>query len=315
MKDKTHIRVFITGASGFVGANLARACVKKGYDVHLLLRPNKHLWRLHDILPQVTVHNGTVLDETYLFKTLHRINPTYIFHLAANGAYPTQNNLEEIIATNIEGTKNLLLASKDIPYTCFVNTGSSSEYGRKNVPMKETDSCHPESYYAFSKLAATHMCQLFARENNKPICTFRLFSVYGPYEEPTRFVPTIMNNLLQHKPILITPGKQRRDFIYIDDVMRAYFAAAVRGQKVKGEVFNIGTGKEYANDEVVSHLFSVTKTKTQIKKGAYPKRTWDMPHWSANITKTRKTLSWKPVNSLDKGLLATYAWYEKEASA
>ncbi|MDE2025336.1 MAG: NAD-dependent epimerase/dehydratase family protein [Patescibacteria group bacterium] len=308
MKSPT---IFITGASGFVGANIARACIKKGYQVHILLRDKKHIWRLEQILPKLTVHQGSLLDQSSLKRIFRKIQPEFIFHLAANGAYSTQNDLEKIIATNIEGTKNLLLASADIPYSCFVNTGTSSEYGFKNKPMKETDSCNPVSYYAFTKLAATQMCKIFAVQHNKPIITFRLFSAYGPFEEPARFVPTIVKNLFTKAPIQLTPGKQRRDFVYITDVVNAYLSIIKRTPKLQGEIINLGTGREYTNDEVVHHLFKVTKEKTPVEKGTFPKRTWDTSHWVASRVKAAKLLDWKPKFTLDKGLADMYAWYAK----
>ncbi len=219
--------------------------------------------------------------------------------------------MEKIIRVNIEGTKNLLEASRDIPYKCFINTGSSSEYGYKNNPMKETDSCNPVSYYAATKLASTNICKIFAEINNKPIVTLRLFSVFGPYEEPSRFIPTIMKSLIRGEKIKITSGNQRRDFVYIDDVSDAYLQALTLGRKIKGEVCNIGTGEEYSNDKIVKNLFYVTKNKTEIKKGEYPKRTWDTPHWKADVLHAKKILGWKSKYTLDMGLTKTYSWFLK----
>lgn len=303
--------VFITGASGFVGANVTRELLKRNYDVHVLNRTKKLSWRLKDIKDFITIHNGDITDFKSLKKSLSKIQPDYIIHLAAYGAYHYQTELDKIIEVNIEGTKNLLDASKDIPYKCFINTGSSSEYGFKDKPMKETDFCDPVSYYAATKLAATQICKIFSQQNNKPIITLRLFSVFGPYEEPTRFIPTISKSLITKETIKLTPGNQRRDFIYVDDVSDAYLKTLSLNKKIQGEIFNIGTGKEYSNDEVVQKLFEAVKDKTKIEKGAYPKRTWDTPHWRANISKTKKQLQWKPMHSFEKGLRKNYSWFQK----
>lgn len=311
MSDRNKRRVFITGGSGFVGANLTRFLLKKNYSIHILNRSKQLPWRLKNLSASITVHKGDVTDAKSLKQILLKANPDYIIHLAAYGAYHYQTELEKMVQVNIEGTKNLLEASKDIPYKCFINTGSSSEYGFKNKPMKETDFCDPVSYYAATKLAATNICKVFARINNKPIVTLRLFSVFGPYEEPTRFIPTIMKALLQKQQIKLTPGNQRRDFIYVDDVSTAYMKALSLGKKIQGEIFNIGTGKEYTNDEVVKKLFAGAKDTTEIVKGAYPKRTWDTPHWKANISHVKNVLGWEAKRTLEKGLSQGYYWMQQ----
>lgn len=304
-------KIFITGAGGFIGASLTRKLLKKGYEVHVLIHTKKIPWRLNEILNQITVHNVDLTDFISLRHILLKTFPDYIIHLAAYGSYSFQNEIDQIVSVNVLGTKNLLEASRDIPYKCFINTGSSSEYGFKDKPMKETDFCNPVSYYGATKLTATQICKIFANINKKPIVTLRLFSVYGPYEDPTRFIPTITKSLLVKDTIKLTPGNQRRDFIYIDDVVNAYLKSLYLGLKMQGEIFNIGTGKEYSNDEVVRKLFNVTKNSTRVKKNAFPKKLWDTNHWRANIYKTKKKLNWKPKYDLNAGLKKNYEWFER----
>lgn len=303
--------VFVTGANGFIGANIVRVLLKRNYEVHILNRKSEASWRLKDIKDLIYIHGGDITEKTSLKRTLLKVKPDYIIHLAAYGAYYYQDELEKIIKVNVEGTKNLLEASKDILYNCFINTGSSSEYGFKVKPMKENDFCDPVSYYAATKLANTTLCKVFAMLNNKPVITLRLFSVYGPYEEPGRFISTITKSLITKDTIKLTPGNQRRDFIYVDDVSDAYIKALSLGKKVKGEIFNIGTGKEYTNDEVVKKLFASAESKTKVKKGSYPKRTWDTSHWRADNSHTKNILGWKPMYSLEEGLEKNYLWFKK----
>lgn len=217
-----------------------------------------------------------------------------------------------MIDLNIQGTFNLLLASKDINYDIFINTGSSSEYGLKSKPMKENDLLEPVSFYAATKASATLLCQVFAKEFKKPIVTFRPFSVYGPYEEKSRFMPTIVKALIKGKSINLTPGKQRRDFIYIDDVVDIYIKAMRTRKNLAGQILNIGTGKQYSNDETVKILFKAVGQKVSVKKGAFPKRLWDTPYWVADISKTTKLLKWKPRFGLKEGLRKTYFWAKNE---
>lgn len=303
--DKT---VFITGAGGFVGANLTRKLCSLGLNVHIIVKPESNLWRLEDIKNKITIHKGNLLNKKTLSTLLPKIKPNIIYHLAAHGAYSLQNNAEEIIRVNILGTTNLLDATKNIDYDSLVITGTSSEYGFKKDPMKEDDILEPTSFYAASKASTTLLAQVFAREYKKPINILRPFSVYGPYEEETRFIPTIINALHQGKDISLTSGTQRRDFIYIDDVIDAYLLFLSK-KFPEGEVFNLGTGKEYTNGEIVKMLFKVTGIKTNIKKGKYPKRKWDSSHWVADISKSKRQLKWKPKVALEEGLKKTYKWW------
>ena len=157
------------------------------------------------------------------------------------------------------------------------------------------------------------MCQVFSKEYKKPIVTVRPFSTYGPYEEKKRFIPTIIKAVIENKSIKLTPGEERHDFIYIDDVVDMYLKTIQKGKSLTGQILNMGTGVEYTNDEVVQTLFKITGKRTKIEKNAFPKRLWDTSHWVANISKTKRLLNWKPNNNLSEGLKKTYDWYKKNA--
>ena len=301
--------ILITGGAGFIGANLIRELLRLNYKVNLILKKSSDLWRIKDILNKVKIHHADLLNKKKLTKIVTKINPNFIIHLATYSNYRKQTDVEEMIDINIKSTLNLLLASKNIDYKLFINTGSSSEYGIKNKPMNEEDYLEPTSFYAITKASSTFLCQAFAREYKKPIVTLRPFSVYGPYEEEKRFIPTVIKAILKNKPIRLTPGNQRRDFIYIKDVVDIYIKILSYGKKLSGQILNIGTGIEYANDKVVQTLFKISCKKVKIKKGEFPKRLWDTSHWVADISKTKKVLKWKPKFSLEKGLNETYKWH------
>lgn len=303
--------VLITGGAGFIGSNLVRKLIELNYEVNLILKKSSDLWRIKDILNKVKIYHVDLLNKKKLTKIVSKINPNFIIHLATYSNYRRETGVEEMVDINIKGTLNLLLASKNIDYDVLVNTGSSSEYGIKNNPMKETDILEPISFYAATKSSVTLLCHVFSKEYKKSIVTLRPFSVYGPYEEKDRFVPTIIKAVLKNKTIKITPGNQRRDFMHVKDVVDIYIKTLSYGKKLSGQILNVGTGIEKTNDEVVRLLFKVTGKKVKIKKGAFPKRIWDTPHWVADISKTKKLLRWKPKFILEKGLWETYKWYHK----
>ena len=301
----------VTGGAGFIGANLIKELIKLKYDVNLILKKSSDLWRIKDILDIIKIYYVDLLDKNKLTKTINKINPDFIIHLATYSNYRNQSDVEQMTEININGILNLLIASKNINYKMFINTGSSSEYGIKEKPMKENDLLEPISFYAATKASATLLCKAFALEHKKPIVNLRPFSVYGPGEEEKRFIPTIVKAVMDNKPIMLTPGNQRRDFIYVEDVVDVYIKTISQGPKLAGQMLNIGTGIEFTNDEVVEILFRITGKRAKIEKGAYPKRLWDTQHWVSDISKAQKLLRWKPKFSLEKGLLETYKWYLK----
>lgn len=306
--------ILITGGGGFIGANLTRRLLDLGYEVHIIWRKGGDPWRIKDIKSKVHLHTTELGNLEKLTTLLKKINPIAIYHLATYSSYRNQDEVEKIYDVSVNGTLNLLLASREISYKIFVNTGSSSEYGFSDKPMKEADTLRPISFYASAKSAQTLLCQTFSYHYNKNIVTIRPFSVYGPYEQKDRFIPVITNSLIKGRPINITSGKQRRDFIYIDDLIEIYIKTLTYANKISGKVINAGSGVEYTNDEIVKTLFKVTGKSVPVKKGKFAKRIWDSPHWVADINNVKKTLNWQPKFSLEKGLLKNYDWFLKNES-
>lgn len=305
--------ILVTGGSGFVGANLVRRLVSDGYDVHLILRGEADTWRLQGMLDKVKVHTGDLTKKDQISDIVQKVKPRTIFHLAAYGAYPFQTDPERIEAVNLDGTIILLSACEKEGFDVFINTGSSSEYGFKNKPMKETDTLEPNSSYAVFKSAATLFCQNEARSKKLPVITLRPFSAYGPYEEKTRLIPTLIVKFLQNEcPPLASPDTAR-DFIYIDDVVDLYLMAANRPE-LGGETFNVGTGLQTTLKEIVEIMKEMLKAKVKPKWNSMEKRSWDQSIWQANMSKTKKTFKWKPKYTLEAGLEKTVVWFKNNLS-
>ncbi len=299
----------ITGGAGFIGANIVNRLLDLGHkNINLIIKESTDLTRLKNAIKKINLYKVDLLDKELLQKIVNKINPSIIIHLATYSQYRNQQAVLPMIESNIKATLNLLNSTRKLNYDVFINTGSSSEYGIKDKPMKESDLLEPISFYASTKASATLLCQVFAKEYNKPIVTLRPFSVFGPLEEDERFIPTIIKSVIKNKPIKVTSGKQRRDFIYIDDVVDIYIKIMSNGKRLSGQILNMGTGVEHSNDEVVQKLFKVTGKKVKVEKGAFPKRLWDTSHWVADISKTKKSLKWKPRFTLEYGLKKTYEW-------
>lgn len=303
------IRALITGASGFVGSNLARYLLAQGYQVILLLRKDYVPWRLHDILQDVRIENADLRDRDGVTRAIKRAGAQWIFHLAAYGANCSQGDEMKVLETNVMGTANLVAACVGAGFDVFVNTGSSSEYGFKEHATAETDWLDPNSYYAVTKASATMLCRHTARSLGLRIPTLRLYSVYGPFEEPTRLIPTLIMKGLENKlPPLVSPVVAR-DFVCVDDVVRAYLMAATAEHGDVDAVYNVGTGVQTTIREIVDLARRVLDISVEPMWGSMQNRPWDTDTWVARTAKMNEELGWHAQYSIGQGLRKTIQWF------
>lgn len=300
----------VTGASGFIGNCVVRRLLQEDCKIHLLLRAEANMWRLQDILDRVTIHRVDLRDGSGIRAVLEKIGPNAILHAATHGAYEWQSDARRILETNVLGSYNLLEAALAVHTKVFVNTGSSSEYGYKSQPMSETDRLEPNSIYAVTKAAQTHLCSLLAKKSVTSIVTFRLFSVYGPWEESTRLFPTLIRRARAGLPLEMSSPDTARDFIYIDDVLDILLAFD-RFSEFSGEIFNLGTSIQYTLRDVVKAVQQVVGCQSEVHWEALPPRKWDTNKWQADVSKIGTCLSWSPRYSLAEGVRQMAKWMEE----
>lgn len=301
-------RVALTGGTGFVGANLARRLLRDGHEVHLLNRRGHAKWRIEDIEESVRLHEIDFSNAEEVIKAVAEIKPDWTFHLAAYGAYSSQADLSQMVQTNIIGTINLVNACLAAGFESFVNAGSSSEYGFKDHAPSESEGVEPNSHYAVTKASATMFCSYTARSKNVNIPTLRLYSVYGPYEEPTRLIPTLLRFGLEGKlPPLVNPNIAR-DYVHADDVVEAFLLAAQHTGSDGGAIYNVGTGIQTSLEQAVSIVRRLLNVSVEPQWGSMPDRIWDTNSWVCDKSKIETALGWKPHLSFEEGLRKTIEW-------
>jgi nucleoside-diphosphate-sugar epimerase len=301
-------RVLITGGTGFVGANLARRMLDE-HEVHLLVRPGFTAWRIDGIRSEVRLHEVGLEDADGVGRVVAAIRPEWIFHLATYGAYSRQADVHRMASTNILGTINLVQASCQFGFEVFVNTGSSSEYGVKDHAPAETEWLEPNSPYAVTKASATLFCRLAAQRHGVRIATLRLYSVYGPYEEPDRLLPTlVLRGLDGNLPPLVDPDVAR-DYIHVDDVCEAYLLAASHPAPERGPVYNVGTGIQTTLRDVVDVARRILPIGVEPQWGSMPRRVWDTGVWISDSRRIRADLGWQPRVQFEEGLRSTVDWF------
>ncbi|MHB8588873.1 MAG: NAD-dependent epimerase/dehydratase family protein [Candidatus Dormibacteraceae bacterium] len=300
-------RALVTGGTGFVGSNLVRHLLRDGHEVGLLVREGHDPWRLEDVAGGMHWIRASLADGAGLEAAVAGFRPEWVFHLAAHGAYSWQDDPASILTTNVVGTANLLAACLATGFEAFVNTGSSSEYGLKDHPPREDEALEPNSPYAVAKAAATLYCAQAARATGAAIATLRLYSVYGPWEEPRRFIPQLVARGLEGGlPPLASPDTAR-DYVHVADVCDAYLRVA-RGPHGPGKVYNAGTGVQTTLRQAVALARRVLGITLEPRWGSMPDRGWDTDTWVADSSALRQDLGWLPAIGLEEGLRLTADW-------
>jgi dolichol-phosphate mannosyltransferase len=304
-------RVVLTGGTGFVGANLVHRLVAEGHETHLLVRSGFSPWRVESILNRITLHEVDLADADQVQAVLAAIEPAWIFHLAAHGAYSWQMDAEQITHTNVVATAHLLEAALAVGFEAFVNTGSSSEYGRQDHAPNEDEPASPDTPYGLAKAAATALSVKAARSRAAKICTLRLYSVYGPYEDPRRLLPSlIVHGRRGVFPSLVDP-RTARDFVYVEDVVRAYLTLARNPVVEPGAIYNVGTGVQTTVGEAVDVARRILRIPGEPQWGSMPARVWDTDTWVADSRKIRSELGWAPHVTFAEGFERMAAWLER----
>jgi nucleoside-diphosphate-sugar epimerase len=302
-------RILLTGGTGFVGACLARRLIQDGHELHLLARNGFAAWRLTDIQHHIHLYDVNLTHHNAVEGAVEAIRPDWIFHLAAYGAYSSQTDVRRIFETNLMGTLNLVEACLKIGFESFVNTGSSSEYGFKDHAPTDREWIDPNSYYALFKAGATQYCRFTAQHKKVHLPTLRLYSVYGPYEEPTRLIPTVITRGLEGAyPPLVNPGIAR-DYIFSEDVNDAYILAATQPNQEPGAVYNIGSGVQTSLREVVEVAGQTLNIQAAPAWGSMPDRGWDTTIWVADSSKAQHDLGWQPRYTFAAGFAETVNWF------
>lgn len=300
----TRPHVLVTGASGFVGAAVARLAVERGLAVTALVGPRSRLDRLAPLAREVEIVRADITDAGALAAAATAARPDTCIHLAAAGAVVREDDLQLLLAANAVAPAVLARALAATGCARLVTAGSSSEYGTVEGPMDEALACAPDDPYGVAKLAGGLLARQAGREAGLQTAHLRLFAVYGPGEDPRRLVVSVIRSLLAGRPVELTPGGQVRDFVYVDDVAEALVGAALR-PGIDGVTANVGTGVQTRVRDLCMTIAEVTGRHELLRFGARPYRDGERFHWRAATAHAEAALGWRARTPLAEGLRRT----------
>lgn len=303
-------RVLITGATGFIGSHLARACLARGDEVSVIARPASSLARLADVSGRIAVHRLDLAEADRLRTCLAQARPEIIFHAGARTRYPAQKDLTDLsdsVTENLSGLIALLSAAAfaDVPPRVFVRTGSIAEYGDIETPYVETAREAPRNAYGASILAGTQYMAMARPRLPFQAVTARLALTYGPEQSSDFLIPKLIEDFFDEKPVTIHRPHDRRDLIHVDDVIRALLLIADDPVSA-GAVINVGTGDAPKMAEVARILVTMTGARRELASFGAPA---DPPVvLNCDPGKVKATLGWTPQILLPEGLERTVQW-------
>jgi nucleoside-diphosphate-sugar epimerase len=294
--------VLVTGAAGFLGAELVRHGIIAGHDMYGLVRPGRAAPRLAGV-PCALVPVD-LRDPVAVATLVDEVRPHLVVHAAATPGHPaTADQRLAAWADTTLATVHLLEALHHSPHTVLVHVGSGTEYGRSSRPLREDDVEPPQTLRGVTKLAATLAVRQWAVAQSRRAVVVRPFSIYGPREQPHKLVPTLLRCAATGDPFPTLSSVSRRDLVHVADVAEGCFrAAAIASPDVP--VINLGTGVEHTVDEVRRLVESVTGRVVATAPGHRPAQVHDVEHWVADTTVCRRLLGWVPDTSLREGIAA-----------
>lgn len=318
MKNK---HAFITGIAGFAGTYLANELHENGYTVSGTYYKDDSAEQIKQLKKRCTLYPLDILQKSKCATLIQKVNPNYIFHLAAFASVGQSFHHERLTYDiNFNGTLNILEASLELKkLQKFLFVSSSDCYGKftpQTKILKETDSLNPMSPYGISKVAGEHLCKLYFHRYAFPVVISRAFNHAGAGQNENFVIPSFCKQIAQieaglQKPVMhVGDLSVKRDLSDVRDIVCGYRLLAEKGRE--GEVYQLCSGTARTIQSVLDKLISYSTKKITVKIDKKFFRKNDIPIIRGNFTKAKKEIGYKPKYKIDKTLLdALDYWREK----
>ena len=294
--------VMVTGASGFLGSHLCRRLGENGARVHGVSRSARPK------TDSVQWWQGNVADIASARELFRKIKPDLAFHLSGLAtAKPDREMILPTLHSLLISTVNLLTAAAEYGCRRVILAASLTE------PQGSGAEITPGSPYAAAKWASSAYGRMFYRLYGLPVAIVRPFMTYGPGQHEEKLIPHVIRSLLAGKPPKLSSGEQQIDWIYIEDVIDGFLAAAT-APDIEGHTVDLGSGALVSIRTVAERLVDFLDSRAKPLYGALPDRPLE-PVRIADVNDAYRRLRWRPRTSLDEGLKQTIAWYRGRQEA
>jgi nucleoside-diphosphate-sugar epimerase len=306
------MRITVTGAGGFIGANLVRRLLAEGHDVCAVVRPCGSRSRLSGL--DVITAEANILDSNALAGTLREHRPEVIYHLASStwSAHTAEGEHQEAVRGGME---NLLAACESCGPRRLVITGSAAEYG-SGVGFDEGSVCRPDTALGSAKLEACKMAGIRAPNLGIECVWLRLFTPYGPFEVASRLVPSAIHAALNRQPLRLRFPHQERDFVAVADVVEAMVRSATSPLPNPG-ILNICSGEPTRVSSLASLVFAcagATPDWQLAPEASAPSGRETLARSSGINHRAREWLDWSPRLDLTTGIEEAIAWWKENSN-
>ena len=294
-------KVLVTGASGFIGRHLCDRLTRSGAEVHGISRKEQG-----QKIKGLKWWQADLSDLDSVRHLLTSIKPEVIFHLAGDALGGREMGLVmPMFQSHLMSTVNLFLTASEIGCRRLIVTGSLEE------PVRESPDAIPSSPYAMAKWSSTLYARMFHALYHLPVVVLRIFMVYGPAQRNVnKLLPYVILCLLRGETPRLSTGERPIDWIYIDDVIDGFLAAA-HVPSLEGQTFDMGSGRLVPIRDVVGELVNLINPDIKPEFGALPDRPLEQMQ-VADTSKTWTMFNWRPRTSLPDGLRKTVHWYEAQ---
>jgi nucleoside-diphosphate-sugar epimerase len=297
------VKALVTGGGGFVGSHLVARLVRDGWEVVTTVRLGASPWRLQalGVVDGVTIVPADLADPEATAAVTRAAAPDVAFLLAAARSRATAAERAATAAVNATSGAWVVdtLAER---CRAVVRVGSSTEYARSDGPMDETTPLQPRGFFGATKAAGSLLVAGAAAERGLRATVLRAFQVYGPLDHGDRLVPRALRAARTGEVLPLTAPGLRRDWVFVTDVVEACVRASLADELPSGQVLNIGTGRQVANEELVDEVRRVTGRPVGVAVGACAPREWDTGSWVCDPSLARHLLGWDAKVALDEGL-------------
>ena len=299
------MRIFLTGATGFLGSYVARELITHGHTVAALLRHPEAAWRISDLKERLRIVAGSLDNIEALSVPLKDFAPQAIVHLGWQGVGNSDRN-EPRQARNVPSALELLSMGADVGAKIFVGAGSQAEYGPYQRGIREDDETRPTTLYGLSKLAAFQLCHRLAIERDVRFVWHRIFSTFGPKDNPGWLIPSLIAALLEGRSMPLTRCEQLWSYLHAVDAASA-FRLAVEQREMHG-VFNLGHPDAVPLRSIVGMVKDIVGGDGRLGFGEVAYRPDQVMLLKPDMTRLR-AYGWSAGVDLAAGLKETVEWF------